>query len=64
MSEEYSDEIKEILHAIHEAEAHLAELITNSRSHLVIAVENTGADVKEQKGILLWLKSWAQRLHK
>jgi hypothetical protein len=64
-------ELKEILDAVakgqlatQEAERRLAELITNSRSHLVVATESMGADVKEQKGILVWLKAWAQRLHK
>jgi hypothetical protein len=55
---------KEILQAIDQAEARVSELVSNGRQHVVIVVENMEREVKEQKGLLLWLKSWAQRLHK
>jgi hypothetical protein len=55
---------KEILQAIDRAEARVSELVSNGRQHVVIVVENMEREVKEQKGLLLWLKSWAQRLHK
>lgn len=62
---------KEILHAIEvarlttkETETRIAELVNNGRQHVVVAVETMASEVKESKGILLWLKSWAQRLHK
>jgi hypothetical protein len=55
---------EEIVQVIKEAEARVSELVQNGRQHVVIVVENMASDVKEQKGLLLWLKSWAQRLHK
>jgi hypothetical protein len=62
---------EEILHAIEvsrittkEAEARVSELVANGRQHVVLEVENMAREVKEQKGLLLWLKAWAQRLHK
>jgi hypothetical protein len=55
---------EEIVQVIREAEARVSELVLNGRQHVVIVVENMASDVKEQKGLLLWLKSWAQRLHK
>ena len=64
------EDAREILGAIarvqvtqKEIEKRISELVQNGRQHVVIAVEGMASDVKEQKGILLWLKSWAQRLH-
>jgi hypothetical protein len=65
------EELTKILDAIaaghlstKEAEMRLAELIQNSRQHLVVATESMGSEVKQQRGLLLWLKAWAERLHK
>ena len=54
---------EEILQAINKLEARVSELVSNGRQHVVVAVEGMASEVKQQTGLLLWLKSWAKRLH-